>query len=204
MPRQKQNKKKVVIGLTGSFGSGKSTVAEIFKSYGAFVIDADRIAHSSIKKSAKTYRKIIKVFGVSILNNRKEIDRGKLGKIVFNRQNLLKKLNKIIHPEVIRIIKTGIRKKKGGMIILDVPLLLEAGLAKIAPQLIVVTISRDKQIQRLLKKTYLSKTEILKRIKTQIPLRQKSRSADFIIDNSSSIRKTRKQVVEIRRKLWKN
>jgi dephospho-CoA kinase len=193
MAKQKLNKK-VVVGITGNFGSGKSTVARLLASYEAKIIDADKIAHRCLSRGNKVYRKIVSVFGDTILGKNKEIDRCRLGKVVFGDKKLLKKLNGIVHPEVIRIIKSKINSKKKGVMVLDAPLLLEAGLRSAVDKLIVVTINRDTQIMRLLKKTSLKKADILKRIKSQIPLRAKARLADFIIDNNGSLAKTRKQV----------
>lgn len=196
MPRQKP-KNKLVIGVTGSFGSGKSSVARIFASYGARVIDADKIARASLKRGGEAYNKIISIFSDKVLSAGKNIDRPKLAEIVFNDKRLLRKLTGIVHPEAIREIKSDINSKKKGVIILDAPLLLEAGLKQAVDRLVVVTLDRDTQIKRLLRKTHLSKADILKRIKLQIPLRAKARLADFIIDNSGSLAETRKQVKSI-------
>ena len=203
MPRQKQNKK-IIIGLTGSFGSGKSTVAGILAAYGAKIIDADKIAASCLIPGSGIYKKVISAFGDKVISKGKAIDRPALARIVFSDQQLLRKLNSIVHPEVIRMIKAKMNSKKKGVLVLDAPLLLEAGLKNAVDKLIVVTINRDTQVKRLLKKTSLKKAAILKRIKSQIPLRAKARLADFIIDNSGSLQSTRKQVAQIRRKLWKS
>jgi dephospho-CoA kinase len=204
MRRPNLNKKKIILGVTGSFGSGKSTVAGIFKSFGAKIIDADKLAHKSIGPGNPAYKKIIKAFGKDILRKNKIIERRKLAAIVFNNKKLLKKLNNIIHPEVIRTIKSQIKNSHSKIIVLDVPLLIEAGLRELVDKIIVVKITRIEQIKRIQKKTTLSKTDILKRIKYQIPLRAKARLADFIIDNSGTIGETKKQAVRIRRLLWKN
>ena len=205
MRKQKASKKKIILGLTGSFGSGKTTVAKILSSYGARIIDADRIAHEVIKPHSLAYKKIVAKFGSSILRKNKTVDRYKLARIVFDNKKLLKILNKIIHPVVTRIIKDRIRKVPAKVIVLDVPLLIESRLEKLADKLIVVKITRHKQIERILKKTSLCKTDILKRIRHQLPLPLKARLADFVIDNSGTINETRKQVEGvIRRILWKN
>jgi len=201
---RRQNKKRIILGITGSFGSGKTTVAGIFKSFGAKIIDADKIAHSLIKPQTPVYKKIICAFGRGILNQDKSINRHRLARLVFNNKNLLKKLNKITHPEIIRIIKEKIRTDaSSGIVVLDAPLLIEKGLGKITDKLIVVTITGKKQTERMRNKTGLSITDILKRVKAQIPLRNKVRLADFIIDNSATLKETEKQVQEIRRLLWK-
>jgi len=204
MRRQNPNKKNIILGLTGSFGSGKTTVARIFKSFGAELIDADKIAHRVINPGSKVYKKIVATFGRGILKKNRAVDRKKLGRIVFSNKNLLKRLNNIIHPEVIRIIKKKIKVSNAKVIVLDAPLLLEAGLKKIVDKLIVVKITKDQQIRRVQNKMRLSKTEILERIRFQIPLKAKARLADFVIDNSSTVEKTKKQVKQIRRALWKN
>ncbi|MFA4989632.1 MAG: dephospho-CoA kinase [Candidatus Omnitrophota bacterium] len=203
MPRLRKNKK-IIVGLTGSFGSGKSTVAGIFASCGAKVIDADRIAHASLRRGSKIYKKIVSGFGTGILGKNKEIDRRRLAGVVFNNKKYLKRLNAIIHPAVIRIIKEKINSLEKGVIVLDAPLLLEANLKSTLDCLIVVKIDKDKQLSRLIKKTSLKRADILKRIKFQISQGARERLADFIINNNGSLRNTRKQVAQIRRKLWKN
>ena len=201
MQRQRHNKEKVVLGITGSFGSGKTTVARIFQSFGAKIIDADRIAHRVIKPGRPIYKKIINIFGKDVLNKNRTINRHRLAKIVFNNKNLLKRLNKIIHPQVIRIIKTKIKTTRAKVIVLDAPLLIEARLKNLVDKLIVVKIDRAKQIERLIKKTSLSKKDTLKRIRHQMPLADKVRLADFVIDNSGSIGRTKKQVERFFQKL---
>jgi len=200
MPKQKQ-RNKLVIGLTGNFGSGKSTVARIFSAYGSKIIDADEIAHSCFSRKSKVYKKTISMFGAKILASNKNIDRQKLARIVFDDKKLLGKLNSMVHPEVIRIIKSKINSEKKGVIVLDAPLLLEAGLGNIVDRLLVVKVARDTRIKRLLRKMSLSRADIAKRIRFQIPDNAKARLADFIIDNNGSLAETRKQVKELIMKL---
>lgn len=205
MKRRSPDKKKIVIGITGSFGSGKTSVARILRHYGARLIDADRLAHDCIKPHSSAYKKIIAVFGKGVLKKNRIIDRKKLARIVFNNKELLKKLNNLIHPQVTRDIKDIIRNSREGMVVLDAPLLIEAGLQGLVDKLIVVTLSQKEQLRRLKKKSSLTRADILKRIKCQIPLRQKMRIADFVIDNNGSIKETARQVEQIRRRLlWKN
>jgi dephospho-CoA kinase len=198
---KQRNNKKFVIGVTGIFGSGKSTVSNILKSYGLKIIDADKIAHKYLLPGTKTYTKILGYFGRGILKENSRIDRKKLGELVFNNRKLLQKLNSIVHPKIISDIREGIRKSREKMVVLDAPLLIESGLKKIVDDLIVVIIERDELIRRLAKKAALKRSEIIKRIKSQIPQKEKSRFANFIIDNSGTIRETKKQVKKIMKKI---
>lgn len=194
MRKPKQNKKKIIIGVTGSFGSGKTTVSSMLKSAGAYMIDADKIAHGVTRPASKIYRKIIKLFGWGVLNQNKVIERRRLGRIVFNDQKKLARLNALVHPEVIKQIKKKIKSAKHKIIVLDVPLLVESGLKNMVDKLVVVKASRNKQIERIKRKTPLTKDEILKRIRAQVPLSDKVRLADFVIDNSGTIKETKKQI----------
>jgi len=189
-----------VIGLTGSFGSGKTFVASIFESLGAKVIDADKAAHKAIKKGTGAYGRIVALFGEDILDGRNEVDRKKLGKIVFADKALLKRLNGIVHPQVIKYIKGEVRRARSdaGVLVIDAPLLVEADLAGLVDKLVVVKCSKTKQVERCEKKFCLKKGEVLRRIASQIPLRRKMAMADYVIENSQAKLETRKQV----RKLW--
>lgn len=200
MPRQKRNKK-IILGVTGSFGSGKTTVSVFFKTFGAKVIDADKLAHESILPKGRCYKKIIVSFGKGILRSDGTIDRPKLGSIVFGNKKLLKELSNIIHPEVIKKMENIIKKSKTKIIVLDIPLLIESGLEKLVDKLIVVKINRREQLKRIRNKTALSRKDILKRIDSQIPLRVKTRLADFIIDNSATVEETKKQTRKIMKQL---
>ncbi len=200
MKKQRVNKR-VVIGVTGIFGSGKSTVSRILRAFGLKVIDADKIAHGYLLPKTKTYKAIVGFFGKGILSPGRKINRKRLGSLVFGNRKLLDKLNSIIHPNVIRDIKLKLKKTKNGIVVLDAPLLLEAGLKKLVDNLVVVIIDRDELLRRMIRRTYLKKAEIVSRIRSQIPLCRKTRAADFIIDNSGSFKDTKKQVKIILKKI---
>jgi dephospho-CoA kinase len=177
----------MIIGITGSFGSGKTTVANIFVRYGYKVINADRLYRGLIKKDKSLYKKIKKEFGTT---NRK-----KLKNIVFNDYAKLKKLNKITHPVIIEKIKSLIKKDK--KIVIDAPLLIEANALSLIDKLIVVKCNKNKQMERLLKKGRYTKKEINHIIKSQMPLNKKLKYADFIINNNYSLNRTKGQVKKI-------
>ncbi|MFH0739212.1 MAG: dephospho-CoA kinase [Candidatus Omnitrophota bacterium] len=201
MRRQIKNKRRIILGITGSFGSGKSTVARLLKTDSCRVIDADRIAHQVLRQR-DIHKKIASIFGKSVLR-KGSIDRRRLANLVFANKRMLRKLQEIVHPRVIRIIRDKIETSPKN-IILDAPLLIEAGLGDLADKIVVVKISRAKQVERLLSKTALSRSDILRRIRAQFPLSMKVRMADFIIDNNGSFAKTKELVSKIRRLLWKN
>ena len=192
---------KFVIGITGSFGSGKSTVARMFKRRGVDIIDADKIAHSLLKPGQEVYRRLVGVFGAGILTRDRRIDNRRLAGIVFKDTKALKKLNRITHPVIIRSIKDRIRKSTCLVFILDAPLLIEAGLAHTAGIIIVVKATRANQMRRVRSRDSLSDREILQRIRHQIPLNRKIRLADFVIDNNGTMHETKEQVEHIRRLL---
>lgn len=192
----------IVIGLTGSFGTGKSTAARMFKELGAKVLDADTIAHDLIRPGRDSWRKIVHWLGPDILNRNQSINRDKLAKIVFRKRQDLRKLEQIIHPLVVREIAGRLGKiensRKNEIVVIDAPLLIEVGLAKKVDILIVVKLNRIEQIARALKQKEISRTQVLKRIRSQLPLSKKIAIADYVIDNNGRKNDTRRQV----KKIW--
>ena len=189
----------MIIGLTGGFGTGKSFIASLFKSYGARVIDADRIAHQVTRRGTPSYHRIVRVFGRGILKANGALDRTKLAAIVFTDRPKRLVLEQIVHPVVIRTIMARIsRARFGSAVVIDAPLLVESGLAKIVDCLVVATASRKRQVERCVKKFGITSAEAKKRISSQIPLRRKVQIADYVIHNDGARPETRKQA----RKVW--
>ncbi len=177
----------MLIGITGSYGSGKSTVAKMFARRGAFVIDADRVCHSLMERPKPVYKKILKHFGAGILDARKNIHRRRLAEIVFSNRSKLDLLNRSVHPSAIKEINKIIRRnKKRKIVIVDAALLIETGFHKSMDKVIIV-------------KAGSRKNDYLQRMRMQASLKKKLLLADFTIDNSGSKKKTLSQV----RRIWK-
>ena len=193
----------MIVGLTGGIVGGKSTVASMFNKLGAKIVDADELGHSVILPHKPAWEKITSLFGKDILQNDLTIDRGKLGKIVFTNQALLKKLNEITHPEIIKLIKKEINlainktQNQEKMLFIDAALIYEAKIDRLMDKVIVVYIDENEQVKRLIKRNNVSKEEALQRIKSQMPMKEKVKMADYVIDNSNSLDKTREQVETI-------
>lgn len=186
--------KSLIIGLTGSFGTGKSTVAAMFKAKGAKIIDADAITRGLLAKNKKCIKKVAKTFpGVILVSG--EINRKKLAELVFKHPRELKKLTDILYPEAIKEVKQQLSLYKNKrLVVLDVPLLFESGWDRLADTTIVVSATRNQQIQRLKKRLKITESQIKQRLKFQMPQADKCLLADIIINNKGSITHTRNQV----------
>jgi len=200
----RKNKTPRLIGITGGFGSGKTTVSGFFRGRGTKLIDADLIVYRLLEPGTEVYRKLISVFGSKIVSPDRKIDRKALARIVFAKPPMLNRLNRIIHPQVIRIIKKEAGGSGAKKIVVDAPLLFEAGLERMMDKVIVVYADTKNQVRRLRRHSSLSVQEIQARIRAQMPLKKKLRMADFVIDNNGTPGQTRKQAAIIRRLLWKS
>lgn len=187
-----------VIGLTGGIASGKTTVSDILKGHGAVIIDADKISRKIFIKDSPVYKEVVKEFGNSVLKGDGEIDRKKLGNIVFNDYNKLKKLNEITHPVIIEDIKEKIEKErsigKEKAVILDAALLIELKLYEIVDEVWLIVVDTKTQIDRLMERDKLSYEDAANRIKSQMPIEDKMKHADFLINNCRDINTLKKQI----------
>lgn len=199
MKKRSRKRNRLVIGVTGGFGTGKSTVAAMFAGLGARLIDADALGHEIILPGTACYRKVVSLFGRGITGPGSRIDRKSLAELVFASPSRLQRLCKITHPVIIERLRRRIAKR--GVTVIDAPLLIEAGLHKEADWLVVVRTRRQVQIARARARTGLSRKAVLERIASQMPLAEKVRRADFIIDNNGSKEKTRKQVEAVWKKM---
>lgn len=193
-----------IIGLTGGIATGKSTVSAIFQEHGIPVVDADRIAHQLMKKDTEVYRDLVEAFGPEILGPSGEIAREKLGRIVFYDDTQLARLNRIVHPAVKRVMLEQVKQLQSdgsNIIVLDVPLLFESGFDTLCDCTVVVYTEETIQLERLMKRNGISREEALARINAQMPLKEKVKRADVVIDNSFTLEKTKKQVEDLIKRL---
>ena len=197
----------IVAGLTGGIATGKSTVSAAFADAGAIVIDADEIARDVVKKGQPAWQSIVDYFGQQILQPDKEIDRARLADIIFKHAEQKLKLNSIVHPYVIdetaRRLERIKMQRPDAIVILDVPLLFEAGMLEGLDEIIVVYTPEHIQLQRLTARDHLSAEEAVSRIQSQMPIEEKKNRATIVIDNSHSRDSTRRQAMAVFRRLMK-
>ena len=195
----------LLVGLTGGIATGKSLVSEILRGLGTYIIDADKIAREVVEPQKPAWLEIVEFFGKDIVNKDRTINRKRLGEIVFNDPLKKRKLEEIVHPRVIeeenRMVKEYLKIKPDGIVIIDAALLIEAGSHKRVDKLIVVYADKETQTKRLMERDGLSRTDAEKRIASQMPLDEKVKMSDFVIDNSKGIEGTQRQTIDIFNKL---
>lgn len=195
----------ILVGLTGGVATGKSTVANMFKKCGAPVIDADLLARQVVQPGKPAWRAIVRVFGKTILNPDRSLDRQALGSIVFRNPKKRQQLERIIHPRVAReqrrLVRLIAKNKPHAVIIYEVPLLFEAGVDKRVDQIIVVTANRETQIARLKNRNGLSRAEALRRINSQMALARKIQRADYLLNGMLPRPSLRRQIGQLYKNL---
>jgi dephospho-CoA kinase len=193
-------------GLTGGIASGKTTVAKFFTELGANVIDADEIGHCLLRRDGGgAYFEVVQRFGTAILDASGEIDRKRLGAVVFSSNEKRRELESILHPRIInkhdKIARDYSRKDPQAVVLVEAALIYEAGTESHFRKIIVAWCRPEQQIQRLTAKAGISKAEAGVRISTQMPADSKRRRADFVVDCSSTLENTRLQVHTLFRRL---
>ncbi|MBE0430318.1 MAG: dephospho-CoA kinase [Dehalococcoidia bacterium] len=190
----------MIVVLTGSVGTGKSTVAGFFRELGAYVVDFDELAREVTRPHSRAWEKIVEFFGRDVLNEDLTINRQRLADIVFCDHDKLARLNEIVHPEVFeqdeRITAEIRERDSDALVIKDIPLFYEVSCPISVDSVIVVAASEQTQLRRLEKKA-MSLEDASRRIKAQLPIDYKSRRADFVIDNDGSLEETKRQVEAI-------
>jgi dephospho-CoA kinase len=196
------------VGLTGGIASGKSVVGEMFVALGAYLVQADRIAHSLMSRGAPVYNEVVRHFGRDILNRDGSVNRAKLAEAAFGpatggkTASRIEELNRIVHPAVIRsqngwMNAIGVQHPQG-VAIVEAALILEAGAGDDFDRMVVVTCSPEQRAVRFAARQKVdlesARKEVARRMAAQLPDEEKIKAADFVIDNSGTLESTREQV----------
>lgn len=191
-----------LIGLTGGIGSGKSTVSRELERLGAVVVDADATAREVLQPGEPAYAEVLAAFGDRVRAPDGSLDRSKLSRLIFTDPQARQRLNAITHPRIIaRIFERVEDARRAGaeVVVLEVPLLLETGMQHMVDEVWVVAADPETQARRLERERHYNREEIERRIAAQMPLEEKLRHADRVIDTRGTLEETRRRV----RELWR-
>ena len=192
-----------VIGLIGGIGSGKSSVSSILNSLGVDVIDADKVGHEAYTPNSEGWRKVISAFGQDIVGPENEIDRKKLGSIVFSDPSEMEKLNKLMHPIIHNLVEEKIKNLADqgiNVVVLEAAILIEANWQDLTDEIWLAKANREVVIERVQLRNNFSREEIIKRIESQMSNNDREKHADIVIDNDGTI----KQLEETVKTLWQS
>jgi dephospho-CoA kinase len=194
---RKLSQERLLVGIGGNMGSGKSTVASELKRYGAKIIDADEMGWSMLAKGTEEYHKLVKAFGRGILTKAGNIDRRSLGKLAFASKASLAKLNAIVHPALLKKVRAEIDRNRKGLVVVDAALLFSWGLDREVDVAILVTAADRLKIRRLVD-AGMKEEDVAARLKLQSPDAKIWRRADFVLENKGSFAELRRKC----RALW--
>jgi dephospho-CoA kinase len=190
----------LLVGLTGNIASGKSTVAHLLSEHGATIIDSDILARRVVEVDTPAYREIVKRWGTEILAPDGTLDRAALRRRVFKDPLQLEELNRLTHPEVVRLrdrLIADARRRGDRLVVCDIPLLFERHLAEEFERIVLVDAPRPLRLERLVRERGLGETEAMDMIAAQMPAELKRARADFIIDNASTFGALERRVEEV-------
>jgi len=193
-----------VIGLTGGIGSGKSTVSQFLAGLGAVILNADEVGHKAFKPDTEIWRKVVAAFGRQIVTSDGNIDRKKLGEMVFGNPESLPRLNQIMHPRMYDMVKAQLeehRQRGTRVVVLEAPLLLEAGWTSLVDEVWVTTAPEATVLKRLEERTGMSQAESLTHIRSQLPSAERVRHADVVINTDCDLDELRSRVKELGQRL---
>ena len=192
----------LLLGLTGGLGSGKSTVARMLEDRGAVVLDADAFAREAVVGGSEGLRLVVQRFGAGILGPDGELDRAKLASIVFTDAAALADLEAIVHPEVRRLMADGIEENLDAdrVVVLVNPLLIEMGTHRDCDVVVVVSVAPETQVARSVARG-MAEDDVRARIAAQLPLEERSRAADVLLDNEGSLEDLEREVDVLWREL---
>ncbi len=192
----------LLVGLTGGIGAGKSTVSSILARRGAVILDADAFSREAVRSGTEGFRRVVERFGKGVVGPDGELDRPKLASIVFNDPPALSDLEAIVHPEVRRMIAEGLTANLDGdgVVVLVNPLLIEMGTHRDCDVVVVVSVSPETQVARSVARG-MTEDDVRARLAAQLPLEDRARQADVLIDNEGSFEELESQVDQLWRRL---
>jgi len=196
-----------VIGLTGGIGSGKSTVAKYLEELGAYVLDADKLGHEVFQPDTPAWRDVVDAFGKDIVKPDGEIDRTKLGKMVFGKPGELEKLNRVLHSHITELAQNKLEqlKRRGaGVVVLEAIRLIEGGWRPLVDEVWVTVASEVSILKRLKKRSGYSEEESLSRIRSQTSVADRKKHADVVIDTDCTLAELKAKVKELWDKINEN
>ena len=189
-----------IIGLTGGIGSGKSTVAQFLTEMGAIVLDADKIGHEVLKPRGEAWKQVVNEFGKDIVAANGEIDRAKLGNIVFHNPEAMQRLNRIIHPIIDNLVNARLeeyRRQGVDEVVLEAAVILEAGRASQVHELWVTVASEAVVLRRIMERTGISEQEAKARIQSQLSNEERIKQANVVIDTDCSLDELKNRVLQV-------
>ncbi|WP_447971667.1 dephospho-CoA kinase [Nitrospira sp. M1] len=185
----------LIVGLTGGLASGKTTLAQIFQHYGAWIIDADRLTREVVKPHRVAWKDIIRTFGRGILTEQNTVNRAALADVVFDNPRKLRQLTDILYPRVAReqarLVRQVFQDNPEAVIIYDAAMLIESEAYTRMDRVVVVTANRQIQIQRACRRTGMSRAEAIRRLQHQMPLLEKKQYADHVINGALPLTRLR-------------
>jgi dephospho-CoA kinase len=190
----------MIIGLTGSIASGKSTISAMLKEKGYPIIDADLVARLVVEPGTSNLREIERTFGNAVMNADGTLNRDALGKLIFDDPAKRKQLNDLMHPAIrSEMLRQRDELFESGQktLIMDIPLLFESRLQHFVDKILVVSVTEEMQLQRLMSRNSLSKEEATSRIQSQLPISEKEKGADAVIYNNGTIEQSKEQLERI-------
>ncbi len=196
----------IIIGITGGIACGKTTVSQLLANKGAIPLNADEIGHQLLLADSPVIDKLIDAFGSEILEETGDISRDKLGSIVFKDEDARKRLNNILHPIIIERSRTEARRlvcnNPGCVVLLDAPLLIEAGAYDTVDLIVVVSASQETQLNRIIERSYsldrpINRKDAQARIDSQMPVSEKVKYADVVIENEGNLNELNDQVDDL-------
>ncbi len=193
-----------VIGLTGGIGSGKSTVSQFLAELGAVILDADKVGHEAFKPDTELWREVVAALGRQIVTPDGNIDRKKLGKLVFSDSESLLRLNQIMHPRMYELVKAQLedyRRQGVAVVVLEAPLLIEAGWTALVDEVWVTTAPEATVLRRLQERIGLSRAEAQTRIRSQLSSAERQKHADTVINTDCDLNEVKARVKELWAKL---